>query len=96
MYGGCGAYADGFALVPANWIGRPRFTSKFTCAGCWDYFVAAWNTPIPGFDRPEWADDEWQPSIDAVTDLARRAINEGKPWQVRPKGSKSWVRQAVK
>lgn len=92
MYRGkCGNYADGFAIVPG--AVRPiRFTSKFTCIDCWDYFYRAWTTYIPGWDRPEWADDEWKPSIDAVTDLARRAINEGNPWQVRDKGSKPWIR----
>jgi hypothetical protein len=87
MYGGaCERYADGYAIVPASWFAPWRFTSKFTCAVCWDYFCRAWATKIPGWDRPEWADDEWKPSVDAVTDLARRAINEGKPWQVRGVG----------
>lgn len=87
MYGGvCERYADGYVIVPASWFAPWRFTSKFTCAVCWDYFCRAWATKIPGWDRPGWADDEWKPSVDAVTDLARRAINEGKPWQVRGVG----------
>lgn len=78
MYGGsCGNYADGFAVVPGAVLSKPiRFTSKFTCASCWDHFYKAWTTPIPGWDRPEWADDEWKPSIDAVIDLALRKIND--------------------
>ena len=78
MYrGACGDYADGFAIVPGAVLSKPiRFTSKFTCAACWEYFCTAWKTPIPGWTRPEWADDEWKPSIDAVIDLARRKINE--------------------
>lgn len=67
MYGGgCGNYADGFALVPAAWFERPlRFTSKFTCIACWDYLVEHWGKPIPGFTKPDWwpKDEPWKPQI---------------------------------
>lgn len=77
MYNGnCGSYADGYAIVLASWSPPWLFTSKFTCAACWDRFYKAWTTPIPGWHRPEWADDEWKPSIDAVIDLALRKIND--------------------
>lgn len=78
MYGGsCENHADGYAIVPARVLKRPfLFTSKFTCIACWDYFVTAWQTPIPGWDRPEWADADWKPSIDAVIDLARIKQND--------------------
>lgn len=73
MYGGCGAYADGFALVPAVWLERPlRFTSKFTCAACWDYLVEHWGKPIQGFTKPDWwpKDEPWKPQIVEQINLA--------------------------
>lgn len=76
MYGGCENYADGSAIVWGTWFPRITFTWEFTCKSCWAYFSAQSKKPIPGFTRPEWADAEWKPSIDAVIDLALREINQ--------------------
>lgn len=78
MYrGSCGNYADGYGIVPAAVLTRPiRFTSRFACKACWEYFCEAWKKPIPGWDRPEWADDEWKPSVIACIEIVRINANE--------------------
>lgn len=65
MYGGnCGNYADWIEMQPASWFERPvRLKSVFTCKACWESYCEWWHKPIKGITRPDYADDDWKPSL---------------------------------
>lgn len=63
-YHRCGEPATMSCMVPYSWKPPLRLAPKFYCAKCWETFTTAWRAPMKGIDRPEWADDDWRPSID--------------------------------
>ena len=63
-YFNCRNRADWSVWQP-NWGKNPvaKAYLKFMCDGCWNHYRTAMVTPMAGITRPEWADDEWKPSL---------------------------------